>query len=77
MELDQKKIHELFNELNKIKGGYSYSGAASLQYCFPLKSGGELRFGIYDEDPDNTLGIDLYGGELPPCITGFGQKTGA
>jgi hypothetical protein len=69
---------ELLSELSKIKGGYTYMGAASYQVCFPLKAGGELRFSIIDEDvaEGEAFGIDLYGGELPPMITGFGQPTG-
>jgi len=72
---------ELFSALRAIPGGYEYDGAASLQICFPLKGGGELRFGIYDEDDDGTdsdlpVAIDHYDGSLPPCITGPSFKTG-
>ena len=73
------KASELLSELSKIEGGYTYAGACSLQVCFPLKEGGELRFSIVDEDVAENgkeFGIDLYGGELPPMITGFGKATG-
>lgn len=66
--------HELWAVLSKIPGGYSYTGACSEQLCFPLKAGGELRFGYYDDE--DGLQIDLYGGELPPGLTGFAVKTG-
>lgn len=66
----------LLEVLEKIPGGYVYMGAASYQVCFPLKSGGELRFGLYDDDEHDGVAIDLYGGELPPCITGPGYPTG-
>jgi len=71
---------ELMRELKKIPGGYEYWGACSQQICFPLKKGGELRFSIMDEDvddePKGIVKIDLYGGELPPCITGPSFLTG-
>ena len=83
------KPYDLLMELQKIKGGDTYSGAASYQVCFPLKAGGELRFSINDEDeewfhnPDGTpssngypIRIDLYDGKLPPCITGPSHSTG-
>lgn len=63
-------------DLEKIPGGYVYMGAASYQVCFPLRSGGELRFSINDDDPPGTIGIDLYDGALPPCITGPSTRTG-
>lgn len=68
------KDEELLEELAKIPGGYVYLGAASYQVCFPLKAGGELRFGIYDDV--EGLQIDLYDGSLPPGITGPVRKTG-
>lgn len=68
------KVRKLLSRLAEIKGGYTYSGAASYQVCFPLKAGGELRFMLSDER--DGLFIDLYGGELPPMITGFGKPTG-
>lgn len=70
MKIEQKKIWKLFNELKQIPGGYEYDGCASIQICFPLRNDGELRFGVYDEDPPDTLSIDLYDGALPPGITG-------
>lgn len=72
------KVSELLSELAKIPGGYTYAGACSYQVCFPLKSGGELRFSLVDDDvcEGEPFGIDLYGGELPPMITGFGKATG-
>lgn len=76
MKLSEDKITELFEILKEIKGGYVYYASASTQYCFPLKNGGELRFSRNDEEPENTLSIDLYGGGIPPCITGFAEKTG-
>jgi hypothetical protein len=74
-------VSELLSQLAKIKGGYTYSGACSYQVCFPLKAGGELRFSVVDGDVADAegidwFGIDLYGGELPPMITGFGKETG-
>ena len=68
---------ELFKELQKIKGGYRYDGACSIQICFPLRSGGELRFSVSDDDADpDEFCIDLYDGSLPPCITGPSFLTG-
>ena len=74
-------VDDLFKQLAKIEGGYTYSGACSYQICFPLKSGGELRFMVLDDDVAKDegvpeFGIDLYDGALPPMITGFGQATG-
>lgn len=73
-------IRDLFRELGKIKGGYNYMGACSNQMCFPLKNGGELRFSIVDddclEDGEESFGIDLYDGSLPPCISGPSNPTG-
>lgn len=69
-------IMNILTELNKIPGGYNYAGAAGVQICFPLRAGGELRFGIYDDDPPGTLGIDLYDGALPPGISGPVTETG-
>jgi len=70
--------NELFDILRKIPGGYVYSGVCSYQICFPLKSGGELRFAEYEDDSPNgvSFGIDHYGGELPPGITGYAESTG-
>ena len=65
---------ELILELGKIKGGYNYSGACSEQICFPLKAGGELRFCCTDDDP--IWRVDLYGGEIPPGVTGPATLTG-
>lgn len=84
---DSIEISELFKRLGKIKGGYNYSGAASYQICFPLKDGGELRFMLVDGDASERRGaeivtemglfdIDLYGGELPPGISGPVSVTG-
>lgn len=64
--------NEIFEELQKLPGGYVYSGAASLQVCFPLRDGGELRFAICDEKPS---GFDIYDGSLPG-ITGPTHPTG-
>ena len=77
---DSISIRDLMNQLLKIKGGYNYLGACSSQICFPLKEGGELRFSLVDDDcvdpGESTFKIDLYGGELPPCITGPSSATG-
>jgi hypothetical protein len=74
------EIKSLFEMLRKIQGGYEYSGACSFQVCFPLKSGGELRFSLVDEDvleeDSDEFQIDLYDGTLPPMITGFSIETG-
>jgi len=69
-----KNISALLEELVKIPGGYVYSGACSYQVCFPLKQGGELRLGIYDDGPDR-IQADLYDGKLPG-ITGPTSATG-
>jgi hypothetical protein len=80
-------IDKLFKILEKIPGGYTYSGSCSYQICFPLRDGGELRFCLtdsdvaeFDKDSEQTesgvFNIDLYDGGLPPCITGFSKKTG-
>lgn len=74
-EIIRKTESRIWQELLKIKGGYKYDGVASSQICFPLKNGGELRFGFYDERTGN-IEIDLYGGELPPGITGPATLTG-
>ena len=63
-------------ELAKIPGGYEYWSCASTQVCFPLKAGGELRFGMYDEDEHEGVAIDLYDGALPPGVTGPAKLTG-
>lgn len=76
MKMREDDIITFLDEIRKIKGGYQYDGMAGSQLCFPLKAGGELRFGIYDEDEPGTLVIDLYGAELPPGITGPVTKTG-
>lgn len=71
------EVQELIEELSKIPGGYRYDGIVSTQYCFPLKAGGELRFVLLDDDDtDGKWHVDLYGGELPPGITGPVNKTG-
>lgn len=76
---DEEK-NRILDALNKIPGGYMYLGACSVQVCFPLKAGGELRFSWVDDDcveeGEPEFGIDLYGGELPPCITGPSSSTG-
>jgi hypothetical protein len=72
-EQGAKKILE---KLEEISGGYTYSGVCSLQLCFPLKAGGELRFCITDDSPKGTISIDLYDGALPPGITGPASYTG-
>jgi hypothetical protein len=71
-------ITELWKELNKIPGGYHYMGACSDQICFPLKAGGELRFGWYEDDsPEGvSFGVDLYDGGIPPGVSGSVIKTG-
>lgn len=66
---------KLLTALESINGGYVYSGAASLQLCFPLKAGGELRIMMCDESRPGTVDIDLYDGALPG-ITGPVIKTG-
>ena len=73
-----KTAEQLIEEISKIQGGYCYNGAASTQYCFPLKAGGELRFSLTDADVGGSeeWEVDLYGAELPPCISGFACKTG-
>lgn len=73
-----KTAEKLVKEIAKIPGGYCYYGAASTQYCFPLKAGGELRFSLTDADAGGSeeWEVDLYGAELPPCISGFACKTG-
>lgn len=81
--------NELAKALNTIPGGYTYMGVCSVQTCFPLKNGGELRFMYVDDDVDDDpaddtktinvrgrLKIDFYGGELPPGITGPVSPTG-
>lgn len=72
--------------LSKIPGGYQYLCAASTQVCFPLKSGGELRFSMVDDDVsddpefwkhEDAIGIDLYDGALSGVgVTGPVIKTG-
>lgn len=69
-------IDRLIEELKAVPGGYEYLGAASVQICFPLKAGGELRFGLYD-DGDGEWHFDFYSGECPPGITGPVTATGA
>jgi len=78
LELSDEQERTFLSELAKIPGGYTYSGACSYQVCFYLRDGGELRFSVVDEDCTDEPGlqIDLYDGALPPCITGFGEKTG-
>ena len=66
---------ELWTTLEKISGGYVYSGVCSLQLCFPLKAGGELRF-MYTDDGPEELQIDWYDGSLPPGVTGPASLTG-
>ena len=72
-------IRELYALLRTIPGGYHYMGACSDQLCFPLKTGGELRFGWYDDDdaPNGTVfGVDHYDGAIPPGVTGPAIRTG-
>jgi hypothetical protein len=72
-----KTIDKLMVDVAKIPGGYCYSGVCSYQICFPLRNGGELRFSIGDDDSSSgEWEVDLYGGELPPGITGFAHSTG-
>ena len=75
-----KTAADLVQELKGIPGGYEYIGVCSMQYCFPLKSGGELRFILVDEDVDpegkGEWQVDLYDGALPPGITGPVNRTG-
>lgn len=71
--------NELAKALKEVPGGYEYLGVCSVQICFPLKNGGELRFGWYDDDDpkiDGKLQIDFYEGTLPPGITGPAMLTG-
>ena len=76
--LSDKEKRRILSELKKIPGGYEYLGACSWQVCFPLKAGGELRFAWVDDDvcEGEPFGIDLYKGDLPPCITGPSMPTG-
>jgi hypothetical protein len=69
-----KTASQLMSEISKLPGGYVYSGACSYQVCFPLKSGGELRIMVTDDDPE--VSVDIYDGALPPGISGFANKTG-
>ena len=64
---------KLINKLQQIPGGYVYSGACSLQVCFPLKAGGELRIMLVDDE--DGIQVDLYDGALPG-VTGPTSKTG-
>lgn len=66
---------ELWSELMKIPGGYTYSGVCSIQICFPLKAGGELRFSESDDGPPG-IQIDHYDGMIPPGVTGPAGPTG-
>lgn len=70
-----KQEDRIWAELAKIPGGYEYSGVASLQLCFPLRAGGELRFLVTEDRPEH-ISIDLYDGMLPPGISGPAWKTG-
>ena len=79
-QLSESKIWKL---LKAIPGGYEYLGVCSMQLCFPLKKGGELRFMYVDDDQDDrpesekgSLITDHYDGALPPCITGPATATG-
>lgn len=77
----KQSVGNLIKELAAIPGGYVYYGACSVQYCFPLKAGGELRISMVDDDVDSNVPTgqwhaDLYKGELPPCITGYSNPTG-
>lgn len=74
--MPRQSVHDLLAILETIPGGYVYSGVCSIQVCFPLRAGGELRISISDEDPEDAVHIDLYGGELPPGITGPATRTG-
>lgn len=80
MKITESDFKEVMDKLATIHGGYVYYGACSFQVCFPLKSGKSLRFCIMDDDcvepGEPTFGIDLYGEELPPCITGHSIQTG-
>ena len=75
MDEPSAEIKEIVELLSKIPGGYVYSGACSLQWCFPLRSGGELRF-MYSDDNYPKLNVDFYDGSLPPGITGPASPTG-
>lgn len=68
------KVEDILSALEKLSGGYVYSGICSYQVCFPLRAGGELRFSLTDDK--EGLQIDIYGGELPPGISGPSWKTG-
>jgi hypothetical protein len=83
LEQENKKLRELWeirllNQLCDIPGGYTYDGIASWQVCFPLRSGGELRFSMTEDEDggESRLGIDLYDGALPPGVTGPARRTG-
>lgn len=79
-ELKELNFKRIMDELCKLPGGYKYYGGCSVQVCFPLKSGGELRFMIVDddaiEDGDSTCIIDIYDGLLPAMISGPSISTG-
>jgi hypothetical protein len=71
---------KLAKKLKAIPGGYAYLGACSVQICFPLKAGGELRFMWVDDDHDTEpigeMKVDLYSGATDPCVTGSSAPTG-
>lgn len=78
LQSNSMSYNKIWEELSKIPGGYTYSGAASLQICFPLRDGGELRFSLNDDDTRGdfpAFGFDFYDGSLPPGITGPWSKT--
>jgi hypothetical protein len=70
-------MKNFIDELSKVPGGYVYEGVCSVQYCFPLKAGGELRVMLSDDDDsDGKWHVDHYDGSLPPGLTGSVHKTG-
>lgn len=72
-ELERK----LIAEISKVPGGYIYENACSVQYCFPLAAGGELRFMLCeDDDAEPYVCVDHYDGSLPPGISGVVHSTG-
>lgn len=70
-----RTIKELVEVLEKIPGGYVYSGACSYQWCFPLKAGGHLRIMVCDDLDDGEYSVDLYDGFLPG-LSGPTTQTG-
>lgn len=76
IDIGKEAADKVVNALNAIPGGYCYSGACSLQWCFPLKAGGELRFMLTDDMKEGELEIDHYDGAIPPGVSGPTTLTG-